>query len=183
MSNSCLTDTWCESGENHAGMQQIGTKAKSGFTLEELKSAENKAKAAGLQTELIDLAQGLGGTDHKVGGPGAWLLVIRQGVRALLPDEADRKALAAETRGLHGRVDKKAFMRGKVKNKHARWNTIVADQAQKADYEAKKGTIVPFSELPVRTKIRAALEGLCGPKAKNLMSEVNYYYDIRKVCG
>jgi hypothetical protein len=176
-----FTDTWCESGENHVGMQQLGTKANAGFSYDDLKSAQKQAETAGCRTELLDLGAGLADTDHKVPSKGAWLLIIRQGVRALLPSEADRKALGEETHKLTKRVDKKAFMRGQVKSKHARWNLIIADFEQKADYAAKKGTVVSFSDLPIRTKIRAALQQLCGPKAKELISEVNYYYDTSKV--
>jgi len=73
-------------------------------------------------------------------------------------------------------------MRGKVKNKRARWNSCFADNDQEPDYENGKGTIISFSNVPVLNEIREKIPFYLGDKTKNLMGEMNLYYDLNK-CG
>lgn len=77
--------------------------------------------------------------------------------------------------------DKKAVIRGTLKNKKARWNLTFGDTAQEPDYEVKKGTVVPFASLPLLARARERLEYFFGNTAVNLRCEANYYYD--KTCG
>jgi alkylated DNA repair dioxygenase AlkB len=79
-------------------------------------------------------------------------------------------------------VDKKAFMRGRVVNKRARYNVCFGPHAQQPDYEAKKGRIVAFRDVPLLDTFRKALSMPLNDKAKDLMGELNLYYDTTK-CG
>jgi len=63
-------------------------------------------------------------------------------------------------------VDKKAWMRGKVVNKHARWNLCF-------DTESRD---------PVTKILLSQISSYVGPKAENLKGEGNYYYNKSK-CG
>jgi len=74
--------------------------------------------------------------------------------------------------------DKKAFMRGRVVNKIARYNVCFADISQSPDYEAKKGTIVNFADIPLLQELRSYIEFITSDK---LLTEANYYYN--RQCG
>ena len=182
---STYTITMAESGENHAGMQIIGTKAKDGFTAAELGQLGHYALSKEFKVEFHRLDALLSEEHRKMLSAealdSACILIIRNGVELFHPGER-AAAFKAETRAIEDQVDKKAFMKGKVVNKLARWNLCYGDCKQAPDYEAKKGTIVPFSEVPYLNHIRTCLPLLLGPKAKDLIGELNYYYDNSK-CG
>ncbi len=44
---------------------------------------------------------------------------------------------------------KKAFMYGRVVNKHARHNLCFDDVSQKSDFENGKGSVINFEILPI----------------------------------
>eukprot|EP00455_Lapot_gusevi_P035037 TRINITY_DN3876_c0_g1_i9.p1 TRINITY_DN3876_c0_g1~~TRINITY_DN3876_c0_g1_i9.p1 ORF type:complete len:154 (+),score=6.93 TRINITY_DN3876_c0_g1_i9:377-838(+) len=73
-------------------------------------------------------------------------------------------------------------MRGRVVNKLARYNLCYGNEAQEPDYEAKKGRVVAFRDVPLLNKIRINLPDFFGEKSENMLAELNYYYDTRK-CG
>jgi len=75
-----------------------------------------------------------------------------------------------------------AEQEGLEPDKKARWNLCYADEAQQADLENRKGTIVPFSKLPVLSHARAELPKYFGEKGQPLNAELNVYYDVAK-CG
>jgi len=159
------TLTYSEAVENHNGMQKIGQLADVGFTLEELKTVYDISILEGKKNyEFHDLSGPEGTT-----GLGAAILIIRNAIE--FADE-----LFEEQNNLI--YDKKAFMRGKVVNKIARHNLCFADFDQEADYEHGKGTIVNFNKLPYTSRVRNMLPDIIGEKARNLLCEGNYYYDI-----
>lgn len=176
------TITFCDQAENHAGMQTLGKMADEGFDLGDFEEAKRKFEDQGCECRIYSL-QGLSFT---LSNDLPFLLVVKNGVDALFgidPDEEERigdgaDSLYREHREL--RKDKKAFMRGKVVNKIARHNLCFGDQAQKADFENKKGTIVPFEAVDYTREVREKLPEFLGEKAKNLVAEANYYYDPKK---
>ena len=107
----------------------------------------------------------------------AAVLVIPNGVKAL---GTDPDALKKEHDSLD--VDKHAFMYGRVVNKRARFNLCFGDKSQEPDYEAKKGRVVAFPDIPLTNIIRESIPTIFGPKTKGLKAEGNYYYDPKK-CG
>jgi len=188
-----ITVTFGDCAENGVGMQQLGAAAAEGFSREDLAAAAERFQAAGFRCELVDLvaAAGVG----RPGGPapaatGAWVLLVRDGVAALLgrggpPDPgalagAAHRALYAEQRALP--ADAKALFRGIVKNKLARHNLCFADAAQAPDYAAGRGRVVPWGAVPLTAAARGALGHFFGEKGAGLYAEGNYYYNPA-ACG
>lgn len=162
-----MTLTFGECAENHVGNQQLGEIAESGFSVEELCVARDKLVKDGLAAELLDL------------GEGAAVLVVRGGLTAF---GIDADAMYDEHDALD--VDTKALMYKRVVNKKARHNLCYNDLPQVADYEAGKGTVVAFTDVPLLRAVRDALPvvfGL-GSKAAALKCELNKYYDPSS-CG
>jgi hypothetical protein len=188
------TVTFGDVAENGPGMQHIGKASGVGLTREELELAKTRFEAAGLACDLIDLrmkgwAFPLSPTalrevpaailDGWSGLDSACLLVVRGGA-GFLAGPGGLAAMTTEQEGLE--PDKRAWMRGRVVNKLARWNLCYADQAQTADLVNRKGTIVPFSDLPVLSHARAELPKFFGARGVDLNAELNVYYDVTK-CG
>ena len=173
------TITFGDVAENGPGMQHIGTASGVGLTRSELEKAKTKFEAQRLVCELVDLRMDgwTGEVFQDVPSDllDSWreldpacLLVVRGGAN-LLAGEGGLAAMTAEQEGLE--PDKKA-----------RWNLCYADEAQQADLENRKGTIVPFSKLPVLSHARAELPKYFGEKGQQLNAELNVYYDVAK-CG
>ena len=176
-----ITLTFCECGENHPGMQKVGQKAACGFDLDDLRGAQTWFERRGCITELVDLVAAGRVQDHADVAPAA-VLLVRGGVNVLLQDQADADALMAEQQRL---VPDKKFLdrrRQRVLNKRARWNLCFANEAQVADYEAGKGTIVAFDAVPLMAAVREILPEALGDRARNMVAEGNYYYDAGN-CG
>jgi len=171
------TVTFGECAENHAGMERLGERADAGFTLPELEAAADRFRDAGWECELTDLAAvaGVGGLAPEP----AWVLVVRGGAGAFGPGAGE---LRAEQDGLRAQRDKKAMMRGRVVNKKARHNLCFAPAAQEPDYEAGRGRVIAFGDMPSLDEVRRGLPEFFGEKAANLYAEGNYYYDVQK-CG
>ena len=127
-----------ESAENHFGMQKLGAIARKGMTLSDLQRVQEYYNVKGKQTELVDLRAGLNDDIREAAAP-AYILIVSSGV-------ADADLLYLEQKSLH--PDTKAKMRGRVVNKHARYNLCFDDESQEPDYENGKGRVVSFSDVP-----------------------------------
>lgn len=158
--SSVITLTFGDVAENANNMQQIGTMRDSGVSVDKLKELEKRLTEEGVEVAYHDLI---------LESSEAGVLVIRGWTRA---DD-----LLAEQLTLT--PDKKVFMRGQVKNRIARWNLCFSETAQDADFDNKKGTIIPFSELPHLSSLRLKLGDL-DAVFSDLMCEGNYYYDSKK---
>lgn len=182
-SNMCLsqdkhvvTITFSEVVENHVGMQKVGTIANEGFTLDTLEQAKSLFEQSGFEAEVIRLDQYY---DQEEEVTEAGILIVRNGVDALIgPQKADQ--LLQEHLSLEW--DTKARMRGKVVNKHARYNLCYDDFAQEPDYENNKGRIIRFDDIPLTNEIRQRLPDFLGEQAEKLKAEGNLYFDTSK-CG
>ena len=151
-----FTITFCECAENHAGMQQIGSKAQSGISY----------------SECLQLAESHGGqvVDLTVdGSPQACVVVFEQLLEKSVITDLEKELHALEW-------DTKAFMYGRVVNKKARYNLCFSESSQQADYQNKQGTIVAFSNVPVLTSVRRVISEM-HPKFQELNAEGNYYWD------
>jgi hypothetical protein len=136
-----------------------------------------KFQSLGCNCEWIDLNSALSDVDKANAVPAA-LLVIRNclyKVFVINPDDLFNEHA-------HLQVDKKALMRGRVVNKHARHNLCFSEISQEPDYENGKGRIVKFDDVPLTKIIRMRLPNLAGEKSNLLQAEGNYYYDTSK-CG
>lgn len=174
MNNSTYTITFGDQGENHIGMQKVGSLAPEGFNLKDLLYAQDQFKKKGISSELIDLSTYLNGTGYKYEGE-AYILIVRNGLNAIL-DTYNSSDFFTEQKDLE--KDTKALMKGKVVNKKARYNLCFSTEPQEPNYEEGKGRIVSFKSVPLLQKVRSYLPDIIGIKGKDLIAEGNYYYDI-----
>eukprot|EP00036_Acanthoecidae_sp_10tr_P010381 CAMPEP_0182918254 /NCGR_PEP_ID=MMETSP0105_2-20130417/1981_1 /TAXON_ID=81532 ORGANISM="Acanthoeca-like sp., Strain 10tr" /NCGR_SAMPLE_ID=MMETSP0105_2 /ASSEMBLY_ACC=CAM_ASM_000205 /LENGTH=308 /DNA_ID=CAMNT_0025055319 /DNA_START=109 /DNA_END=1035 /DNA_ORIENTATION=+ len=177
------TLTFGEVAENHVGMQQVAeaghaVRADIGFDVADLERFQAEWEQQGASCELVRLNDALDGVPDAAAASEAAVLVARGGADALL-GLGGATALMAEQVKLP--FDKKAWMRGRVVNKHARWNLCFAEDAQPPDYADRKGRVVAYGDVPVTDRLRKQI-GTLGPKASGLACEGNYYYDV-SVCG
>lgn len=170
--NKCYTITYGDVAENHARMQQIGTLHASGYSIEKIRQIQAKLNEQGLRTELIILNRGPSAAFEP-----ACVLVIREGVQHIF-GKSDTTELIAENDKLT--MDKHALMRGRVVNKHARWNLCFSDGDQEPDYASGKGRIVSWQHIPMMAHIRQVIAEWTDDVPLN--AEANYYYDVSK-CG
>jgi hypothetical protein len=168
-----ITLTFGDCAENHRGMQAIGEMAKCGLDVEELQRTKEWFEGKGKKCEMVDLRDMLP-EEMRAGAKAACVLIVRDGCRAIVsPDDVmkEQKSLV---------WDSKAFMYGRVVNKHARHNLCYSNFSQEADYESGKGTVVHFDKVPNLFAIREKLGEITGEKLKGLQCEGNRYYDVKK---
>lgn len=116
-------------------------KAGEGFQVADLSAIYKTLTGKGLTCQLHHLNQT---KEH----PEAALLVVKNFVDFLLKEKGENKeSMFLEQAALN--VDKKAYMYGRVVDKHARWNLCFDDVARDPDYKQGKGRIVAFSEVPI----------------------------------
>lgn len=171
-----ITLTFCESGENHVGMEMLGQKAPpgQGFNLENLLRVKSLFQSKQFPTELYRLSNFI---DKQVDE--AYVLVIRDGVNYFLKDS---DVLVRELTGFDW--DRKYWCnrRKRVLNKHARANVCFGSTSCEPDYENKKGRIVGFNQVPNVNLIKQGFKNLLKDKGDNLVCEGNRYFDLKK-CG
>ena len=175
-----ITLTFGEVAENHVGMQQLGKIAKEGqgFNLADLENAKSHFEEFGLECTIIDLIKAGEVENVKPPPQPAYVLVVKNGIKALTDMNFNLNKINKEV--LKDSWDKKAFMKGRVVNKLARYNLNYADVSQEPDYENKKGRVVAFKDAPIVNKIRQNLPKFLGEKARNLFAEGNFYYDLKE---
>lgn len=185
---SVFSITFGESVENHVGMQQIGQKYQTGYSVEELIQIGHYFQSHGgivqfyqldnALNEYFNLNSAIKSTLKQTPQElAAAILVIKNGIQFFRTTSQD---LFQELIALPS--DKKALMRGKVVNKNARYNLCFADFEQAPDYEIGKGTVINFNKMRILKHIRDHLHLAFGDKARNINAELNHYYDLKK-CG
>lgn len=171
MDTKTITITFGDQAENHVGMEKIGQLASEGFTTGDLAEMKARFEADGIVVELIHL--------NTPDLPEAQVLIARGAADVILrkngatSDDMFNEQIALEW-------DTKAKMRGKVVNKHARHNLCYGETAQEPDYEAGKGRIVAFDNIPHTAYVHQMIAHYCGEKAGDLVGEGNLYYDPKK---
>lgn len=186
-SHSIVTLTLGDQAENHTGMETLGeiVNEGDGFNLIDLQQIKLNLETIGILCELIplELYQNIDTIDVSCESPEeAYILIIRNGVNKLLQRSSEFTQGAMFTEQCNLKMDKKAWMKGRVVNKHARWNLCFDTESREPDYENKKGRIVSYDEVPITKKLLDIIPEYFGPKATNLKGEGNYYYD-RTSCG
>jgi len=169
------TFTLGDVAENHAGMQKLGTPAQHGYSSEQLIELGETLESHGMDVEWIDI--GAHWNDMYPDAMDAGVLVIRKGVQHILGTPTTQ-TLCAEHDALV--PDKHAKMRGRVVQKHARWNLCFDDTHQTADFEKGKGTVVSWDKIPLSYRIRNQIQAWTHDE--HLKGESNVYYDPYK-CG
>lgn len=177
-----ITITFCNRGESHVGMQMIGKDVDQGFTCSELIAIHNSCKDRGVKSEYRDLKMGiLENGNYLCDAQEAGILILRGVGNMLIPGDngmPGMDCLLLELASLNW--DKMAFMKGKVVNKHARWNLCFADFNQEPEYENGKGRIIDYKDVKLLGGLQKLLGNCFGSKAKDLVAEGNYYYDTKK---
>ena len=171
--------TFGDVAENHKGMQQIGTLSDKGFDYKDLVQMKRWFEERGAVCNIVHLHWLLSDVEAQKGNK-AYVLKVKNAVNILLEDEHGADHLFEEQDVLE--KDTKAIMYGRVVNKKARHNLCFSDEHQDPDYEAGKGTVYSFEEVPLLQRIRQRLGEVIGEQGADLQAEGNYYYDIHK-CG
>lgn len=157
----------------------INHTSRRGISIDELEGAEQSFKSAGCTTELHRLSNLLPETVPLTNAlKEAGVLIVRDGIRAL---GVDPNQLYDEQRCLP--FDRHGLMRGRIVNKHARYNLSYATQALEPNYPAGKGRTVAFATVPLTSALRDALQGLFEfYEDTPLLVEGNQYIDPSR-CG
>lgn len=173
-----FTATFCGTAENHNGMQKVGNGDEKGIPASYLKALYKEHKKDPdfpCKVELVDL--------HAPEGEPAYVLVYRG--LCSPPEEA---AIFQEMMSLEW--DNKYYdrRRSKVLNKRARHNLVFAEEAQEADLENAKGTIVPWEAVPRLHELLAAANAIAfgdphPTGGTSLVAEGNYYYEGKSYIG
>ncbi len=176
---STITLTFGDQAENHVGMEQLGEMVAEGegFQYEDLLDMYHRFTEQGHAVEMYHLHEAFPQDVASNPLPPAYLLVIR---RATLAFGLETSALWEEQTALS--MDKKAFMYGRVVNKHARWNLCFDDEPHEPDYENGKGRVIGYEQVPHLAHMVQQFPSQFGPKGGNLKGEGNYYYDTSR-CG
>jgi hypothetical protein len=177
--NKTFTLTFGDQGENHVGMQKIGSLIDKGFTVTDIKNIKKIFEDNMYKTEYYCLNDLLKDVDEKVEEAG--IVIVRNGLDFLLDRLKNGSDLFFKEQDLLEK-DSKALMRGRVVNKHARYNLCFSDFSQEADFEKGKGTVINFKDTELLNRVRDNISKYFGEKCNNIIAEGNYYYDTSK-CG
>ena len=149
-------------------MQIIGKSADNGFSVKDLEEAREKFENKGYKAYLINLNEYI-----DIEAQEARILVVKKGADCLLQgSNANGRDLYEEMAKLDW--DSKAFMYGRVVNKHARHNLCFDDEGQEPDYENAKGRVVSWNEAPWLKKLRDGLSNFV-KEGSELAAKGNYY--------
>ena len=168
--NRVITVTFGDSGENHVGNQQIGTKVSvgEGFTFEDFKKVEKKCKKLKIKCEIINLKSLLkkehfdkAEAENKVIND-AYIILIYDAVTTNPGEEADQ--IYEELMGFEWDTKYYDSRRKKVLNKHARSNLCFDQEDQEPDYEQGKGRIISWDRMPKLSKVKTYIAQLFGEK-------------------
>lgn len=167
-----ITITMGDVAENHVGMEQLGTQVGvgEGFNLKDLKEIKKNLKAIGIISKILTLKSPKPDVQDN-----AYVLVAKGAVTKILNQKSNHDDQKLMDEQLKLDWDKKALMRGKVVNKHARWNLCYDTKSSAPNYEEGKGRVIAYSKIPVTKLLVESLPTYFGDKAKNLKGEGNYY--------
>lgn len=179
-----ITITFSESVENNTGMEILGKKEKIGFNIYDLLKARKRFRKLGVNCEIYDLTKGV---DVKTADK-AYILVARNAIDVIgesigknTKDMLKEQLTYKWDTKTYSRKHKSSASQGVVE-KRARHNVCYAEVGQEPDILNKKGTVIPFNQLPFMNHIREELPKFLGSKGKDLLAEGNKYYNI-KSCG
>jgi hypothetical protein len=165
-------------GENHTGMEFIGSRRKKGegWNLERLQHAKGILEDMfDLDVEIYNLNELLDGVEieEKLQPEQAYFMLVKN----FLAPKVHKKYLQ-ELESYEW--DAKYFdtRRQKVLNKHARTNVCYGSNSRNADFENKKGTIIGYDKSPLVYRLKQVVESLM--QDKDLIVEGNKYINVKK---
>ena len=160
-----ITITFCDTAENHVGMEKLGQKRTRGFNLDEMQQMKQKLNELGVRdVSITNLNQFLPVNSPKI--KDAYLLKATQSLKFLLPHLKTKVDLHRELSSHHW--DKKYYdtRRKKVLNKHARANVCYGENSQIANFDEKKGTVIAFKDVPLLNSVLKILNIVDRPNWK-----------------
>lgn len=184
-----FTITYGDMAENHVGMQKIGKMAERGFSKTDLDRAAEWFRARGVDARVVALHEVVplnskvrewNEFDFASKIDEAYFLLAKGGLNVMMDDCNGADKYFDEQDVLE--KDTKAKMYGRVVNKHARHNLCFGTESQEPDYDAGKGRIVAFDDVPHLNGVRMKIAEILGSVGEDLAAEGNYYYDLRN-CG
>ena len=171
--SSTITITFCDSAENHVGMQIVRSAKlpNAGFAYDMLRGMyEYDTEQRTYHGYVPSYSKPLEFIDLTIeGSPQACVLVIRNYLDKHITLMEELKSLD---------WDKKYYSYGTVKNKQARWNLVFAEDEQEPCYEDGKGRIVGWNSVPLLSSIKKDLDETY---VLDTVAEGNYYY--ANTCG
>ena len=162
-----FTLTFGDNAENHVGMQKIGKDAEEGLSYENLQEIYKYFSSLDFKCDFYNLNELI-----ECPAENAYFLVIKNCLR---------KSKKLKNELLNLEWDKKAFMKGRVVNKKARYNLCFSDFDQDPDYENGKGRVYDYNKLKYLKKLKSKIDKIM--RKCNIHSEIqcegNYYYDTK----
>jgi hypothetical protein len=160
-----ITITMGDVAENHVGMEQLGSQVEvgQGFNLKDLKEIKNNLSKIGITSKILTLK-----SPNPDVQANAYVLVASDAVTKILNQQSNHNKLDLMNEQLNLDWDKKALMRGKVVNKHARWNLCYDTKSSAPNYEEGKGRVIAYNKIPITKLLVESLPTYFGDKAKNL---------------
>lgn len=185
-----ITITYGDHAENHRGMQIISSDSLSvskrlGLAVDELDGIGKALAGAGFGIEMHHLNKINLSSEADSGQmidelPSAAILIIRGGINKIIAS-AGKSADDMYAEQIALTPDKKILVNDKVIKKVARWNLCYSDIKQDPDIQLGRGTVIPWSEVPLTNMVRRLIE-ILHPKLRNLVGEGNFYYNPES-CG
>ena len=177
------TFTFCDSGENNVGMEQLGHMVDKGhgFNKTDLERIQKNLTDRGVETELTDLRDLLN-DDLKEGAEEAYVLVARNVLGNILKgsektiDDFYKEVFREEIWDKQYRCPR----RGRVLNKRARWNNVICDIDREPDYINGKGRLISWKNMENLSMVKDFIEEIGDDKMKGFVCEGNYYYNLTK---
>ena len=164
-------------GENHTGMEFIGSMRKKGegWDLERLQYAKGILEDVfNLEVVIYNLNELLDDVEIEGKEPEPAYFMLVKNFLAPKVHEKYLKELGSYD------WDDKYFdtRRKKVLNKHARTNVCYGETHRDSDFENKKGTIISYEESPLVFRLKQVVEILM--KDHDLIVEGNKYLNVKK---
>jgi len=178
--------TFGDCGENHVGMEKIGSLVKegNGFNLTDFEKYKSIFEKLGCDTTIYNLNEQLtdfNGKNHP--SEIAYIMVVKNGLEKLLHiNNFTIEDLYKDMDSFEW--DHKYFdtRRKKVLNKHARANVCFGNSSVEPNYEEREGRIVGYDSVSSLKSVKEELVNKLGSKCENMICEGNRYYDLKK-CG
>lgn len=162
---SAISLTFGEQSENHHTMNKNGVGLNEyGYSLENLKNFSHKYPNSIIIPLYYDTL------------PEAYVLYIPR----YISNNLFNFRLYEDLKGLNWDKHYYDDRRGKVLNKHARYNLCFSENAVLPDYENKQGTVVAYDDVPRVYKLREKIRNDFNIPLSSLECEGNYYYDLDK---
>lgn len=154
----------------------IGKPCEKGFNYTQLVQGSEWFKKKGCCTRLLDLTKL---TTQKC-PESAYALVVKKGLQYLLPEGSEPNTLYHELAELS--MDTRVVVKNQLIERTDRHRVCCGMSAQYPNFREDRGTVHPFSSVPIIDHIQETLPDVFGVRAKDTVCETDYYFDTSKCC-